>query len=136
MPARVLGRGSYDIYAEALRNVPKKMRPKVRKAVVDATKEVRSEQARAASWSRRIPSALGVRVGFASPRAELRLNSRKAPHGKPYEGPGREVRWPIFGDRENWGSTATRPFFNPPIFRNFRELREAVEKAVIESLPR
>lgn len=129
---------SLDLFMDEMRNVPKDMRRQVRKAIVKATADIRNDMARRASWSSRIPGAIGVRVAFAQARTTIRVDARKAPHARPYEGVGRgnTFRHPVYGNYDIWVTQGTRSFFFPAVRTHRKATREAVERAVYEALPR
>lgn len=126
-----------DFFAEQLRRVPEESRRAVRAAIVDATRGVRADAARRASWSSRIPGAITMRVSFTTARVEIRVNARRAPHARPYEGiSGRTTfRHPVYGNRNVWVEQAARPFLRPAVDGRITEIRDAVERAVYRSLP-
>lgn len=131
--------GGLDLLVEQLRAVPKDAKRDVRKAIVDATADIRADMARRASWSSRIPGALTTRVRFASASVEIRADARRAPHARPYEGVGNRggsFRHPVFGNTDAWVSQSTRPFFFAAVDANRKATRDAVERAVLKSLPR
>lgn len=131
--------GSLDLFIEQLRAVPKESRQDVRKAIVAATEDIRRDMARRASWSSRIPPAITTRVRFASASVQLRVNSKRAPHARPYEGlssRGGSFRHPVYGHRDRWVSQSARPFFFPAVDGHRKAVRDAVERAVFQSLPR
>lgn len=108
------------------------LRKNLRAAAGPAADQVR----RNASWSSRIPGAVGVQPRFTSknPGVSVVVNARKAPHARPLEsGSARNrgtVRHPVFGSRENWVSQPTRPFF----FNQLEQHMPAVEKAVLDAM--
>lgn len=135
----VEGIDQIDFLVEQLRNVPSKAKVAVRKAIVEATRSMRDDMARRASWSSRIPGAINVRASFAQARVEIRVAQRTAPHARPYEGVGGggTFRHPVHGHRDHpWAEQATRPFFFPTVTAHAGKVREAVERAVYASLPR
>jgi hypothetical protein len=139
------GIGGVDLLVDWLRSVPSEARSDVRKAVIAATREMRADMAARASWSSRIPRAITTRTSFARGSVELRVDARRAPHARPYEGIGTRggtFRHPVFGsaydDRNGWTwvTQAARPFFFPTVDRHREKVRDAVETAVFKSLPR
>lgn len=127
-----------DLFVDEMRKVPKDMRREVRKAIVKATADIRNDMARRASWSSRIPGAIGVRVAFGQARTTIRVNAGRAPHARPYEGVGRgnTFRHPVYGDYDVWVTQGTRPFFFPAVRDHRKATRDAVERAVYNALPR
>jgi hypothetical protein len=131
--------GSLDLFIEQLRTVPKEAKKDVRKAIVAATSEIRADMARRASWSSRIPGAITTRVRFASASVQIRVDARRAPHARPYEGVssrGGSFRHPVYGNTDRWVSQAARPFFFPAAEGHRKAVRDAVERAVFQSFPR
>lgn len=129
---------SLDLFLDEMRNVPKDMRKNVRTAIIKATANIRNDMARRASWSTRIPGAIGVRVDFKEAKTTIRVSAAKAPHARPYEGVGRgnTFRHPVYGDYDVWVTQGTRPFFFPAVRDHRKATRDAVERAVYEALPR
>jgi hypothetical protein len=131
--------GSLDVFIEQLRAVPAEAKRDVRKAIVEATADIRTDMARRASWSSRIPAAIGMRVRFSAATVQIRVDSRRAPHARPYEGlssRGGSFRHPVYGHTDRWVSQSARPFFFPAIDGHRKAVRDAVERAVFKSLPR
>lgn len=100
-----------------------------------AAGQVTLEHARGnASWSSRIPGAMGLRVSTSGRNTGvmLRVNSARAPHARPYEGiDGRGTfRHPVYGDRDTWVAQATRPFLRPAIEATRPAYLKAAEEAV------
>lgn len=123
--------------------IEKGIRPAIRRAVVQATagfvEDVRSN----ASWSTRIPSAVKTQTSFSvrNPGIRVYVDSRMAPHARPYEGmaPGGNrgsFRHPVHGDRENWVTQKTRPFFRPAIASDREKVLAAIQTALMATLPR
>lgn len=127
-----------DLFVDEMRKVPKDMRRQVRAAIVKATTDIRNDMARRASWSTRIPGAIGVRVAFGQARTTIRVDAKRAPHARPYEGVGRgaSFRHPVYGNYDVWVSQGVRPFFFPAVRDHRKATRDAVERAVYEALPR
>lgn len=124
-----------ELVAE-LGRVPVELRRELRPRLLAAIRPVQSEARANASWSRRIPDAIGitVRYGARSGGVLLRVNAAKAPHARPFEGlasGGRTFRHPVFGrEREIWVSQQARPFLMPAV----REGRPHAVRAVREAI--
>lgn len=127
-----------DLLVDQLRAVPAKNKAAVRKAIVGATSQMRADMAARASWSSRIPGAIGIRASFVRGAVELRVNAGRAPHARPFEGiGGATFRHPVYGHRERrWATQTARPFFFPTVLAHSGKVRDAVESAVFASLPR
>lgn len=134
----VEGIASVSFLADKLRGVPKESQRAVRKAILSSTRGIRDDMARRASWSTRIPGSIGMRVSFARASVDIKVDRKKAPHARPYEGLGSPgtFRHPVYGNREKWVSQATRPFFFPAVWGRRKQIRDAVETAVLSTLPR
>lgn len=99
-----------------LDGIPPDLRRQLRPGLRAAGKAVADQAKTNASWSSRIPRAIGVSVKFSgSPGVRVVVNKRKAPHARPYEHGGRPgtFRHPYFGDRRRWYSQRARPFLAP-----------------------
>lgn len=110
--------------------------PQVRKALpkrLRAAGEIVRTQARSnASWSRRIPGAIGLRAVTQGARAgvTLRVSAKKAPHGRAYEGMQSgsrkgSFRRQVYG--KAWVAQATRPYLVPAL----KAKREAVQDELV-----
>jgi len=132
-----------NLLLEGFRDVPKELRPKIRAAVKAAASSFVSAVQEDASWSSRIPQAVSTKTSFAArnPGVRVFVDAKKAPHARPYEGLAKggnrdTFRHPVFGDREVWVSQATRPFFRKNIEPHRVKLLDALETALIQTLPR
>lgn len=89
---------------------------------------------RNAGWSSRIPGAIKPQV--TSTKLAVRVASKQAPHGRPFEGLQQGLRanaWfrhPVFGNREVWVNQRTRPFLAPAFDDNADKATKAAEQAV------
>jgi hypothetical protein len=88
-----------------------------------------------ASWSSRIPAAMSLRTSTKAKSAGvfIRVDAKKAPHARPYEGfsnRGDSFRHPVFGHREVWVTQATRPFLYPAAVKGRDRVQAAAELAV------
>lgn len=121
----------------AMREVPRELGKEVRRELRPIANEVKADAARNASWSRRIPRSLSVRIQFGR-RPSVRIEARRqiAPHARPFEGAAGKPRFrhPVFGNRDRWVNQATRPYLLPAIRSRqtsvARRMRIAVERAV------
>lgn len=48
----------------------------------------------------------------------------------------RIIRHPVFGRADQWVEQPGRPYFNPPIKREYRDMRDRIENAVADTLRR
>lgn len=121
--------------------VPIELRRELRPALRHAGEELRSDMRRRASYSSRIPGAIGLTVSFSAKGGgiRLRVNSRKAPHARVLErgnlgGRAGTFRHPVFGDRDHWVTQETRPFFFPALKAGRTQVKNNVRGAVLASL--
>lgn len=86
-------------------------------------------QARAnAGWSTRIPAAIVPKVSARD--VAVRVNSKKAPHGKVYEFGGRH---PVFGNRAVWVPVAAKPYVRPAVNANRTKVRLSMGVAIAKA---
>lgn len=94
--------------------IPKDLKVRLRPALRDAGQVVRDQARFNASWSKRIPAATRVSVGFSkrNPGVAVQVNKNRAPHARPFEHGGREgnFRHKVFGHEDRWVSQPARPF--------------------------
>jgi len=87
----------------------------IRKRMRESAQPVLANAKSNASWSTRIPGAIKLSISLTTRRTgvSLRVNRKKAPHGRPYENLGKpgKFRHPFFGDRTRWFEQPARPFF-------------------------
>jgi hypothetical protein len=142
MPARVAGsgplqfRGISDLVT-AFGRIPDSLRKELRPEIRAAGMELADDMRRRASYSSRIPGAIGVRAAFQGRMSgvTIRTDRRKAPHARPLEvgsqgAMSSTFRHPAFGNREVWVTQRTRPFFFPAVAAGHERLRSRIEKAV------
>lgn len=90
---------------------------------------LQAEARRNASWSTRIPKAIGKTV--SARRIGLVARVANAPHARPFEGiSGPTFRHPVFGNRQVWVTQAARPFLKPAVESKRDEFMEAAGDAV------
>lgn len=95
--------------------IPKDLKVKLRPGLRDVGQIVRDQARVNAAWSRRIPAATRVSVGFTkrNPGVAVQVNKNRAPHARPFEHGGMpgEFRHPVFGHRDRpWEPQRARPF--------------------------
>jgi HK97 gp10 family phage protein len=95
--------------------IPKDLKIKLRPGLREAGQIVRDRARLNASWSKRIPAATRVSVGFSkrNPGVAVQVNKNRAPHARPFEHDGRAgtFRHPVFGHRDRrWVPQKARPF--------------------------
>ena len=105
------------------------------KAGVDQT--VVPDAKAAASWSSRIPNTIKSSVTMTG--VFVKAGGPDAPHAAAYEtgsasNPG-YIRHPVFGNREVWVETASRPYIRPAIAKDITAVAEAVAQAVADLGP-
>lgn len=135
--------GGFTFLLEQFRDVPRELRPAIRRAVGQAAQAFVTDVAQSASWSSRIPAAVRTKTSFSQTKPGVRIyvDSAKAPHARPYEGmaPGgneSQFRHPVYGNYEAWVTQATRPFFRPNVEKHRDQVLDAIETALIQTLPR
>lgn len=121
----------------------KKLTAALRKNLKAAAEPMKQQVKSNASWSTRIPDAVGVQVRFTAKRTGVSIfvNRKKAPHARPIENDGKTgtFRHPVFGRTKRRGKryvTATqpaRPFFFNDLARHMPEVEKAVLEAVEEA---
>jgi hypothetical protein len=127
-----------DGYSQLLRGL-KKLAPEVdknlRKELRGLAAGVASDAKANASWSDRIPPAIGVSV--TNKGVGVRVARKRAPHGSLFERGSRgnrgAIRHPVFGS-DTWVSQPTRPFLQPAVDSRrddlLRDAEAALRKAV------
>nr|MDT0660865.1 hypothetical protein [Micromonospora sp. DSM 115978] len=105
-----------------LSGIPREVRRGLRPALQQTGEAVAQDARRRASWSRRIPGAIRVKVlyGKRTQGVVVTVARRRAPHARPFEGIGGRrsgsaatFRHPLFGNAQRWYTQATRPFLHP-----------------------
>lgn len=86
-----------------------------------------------ASWSRRIPGA--IKPSVTAKGVGVRVVKKIAPHGGLYERGGSgdrsgSFRHPVFGNRDVWVTSPTRPFLRPAVEANRDEAMAAMLRAI------
>ncbi|WFE45304.1 hypothetical protein [Verrucosispora sp. WMMD1129] len=123
-----------------LRQIPREVRRDLRPALKAVGEKVAQDARGRASWSRRIPRAIKVKVlfGQAKQGVIITVDSRRAPHARPYEGiTGRgSFRHPYFGNRDRWYAQRTRPFLEPAAQAKRAAVREEIVKVVEQAARR
>lgn len=116
---------------KALRTAAPVVRRELPRRMRRAGQAVQATARRNASWSRRIPGAIGLRAVTTGARAGvlLRLNARKAPHARAYEGlqrGGRAVtfRRQVYG--KAWVEQRTRPYLIPAVNAHRDQVRDDI----------
>lgn len=117
--------------AKLLRMSVPRVRKELPKRMRRAGLLVLSAARRNASWSSRIPGAIGLRTVTRGTQAGLllRVNAARAPHGRAYEGLQRGARAGSFRRQvygKAWVTQKTRPFLVPAVNAN----REAVQDEI------
>ena len=123
--------------ADALRDVPRELRPQVRKALKSGGEGIRARAAQEASWSRRIPRSLRVRTRFGGTRAGVYVTASRlaAPQARPFEGitGNAEFRHPVPGTGR-WVSQKVRPFLAPAVGQQADRAMNEVKQALDDAL--
>jgi hypothetical protein len=120
--------------------VPAELRKELRPRLRTSGEHLRADMRRRASYSSRIPGAIGLTVRFSARGGGIRLNvnSRRAPHARVLErgnlgGRADTFRHPVFG-RDVWVTQATRPFFFPALKAGRAQIKDNIRGAVVASL--
>lgn len=116
MPA--IGRDAFARVVVDLSAIPKEVRRDIRPALKRIGMRVAQGARARASWSKRIPGAVKVKVLFGSKKQGVivYVDRNRAPHARAYEGigtSGANFRHPLFGDRDRWYAQRKRPFLAP-----------------------
>lgn len=94
--------------------IPKDLKVKLRPGLREVGQIVRDQARFNASWSRKIPAATRVSVGFTkrNPGVAVVVNKNKAPSARPFEHGGNDgmFRHKVFGHEDRWVSQPARPF--------------------------
>lgn len=97
---------------------PDDLRKELRPAMRRAAEPILRDAKRRASWSSRIPGAIRLVASFTkrSPGVRLRVDLKKAPHARAFEGltSGATFRHRVYG-RDVWVTQRARPFFFPAV---------------------
>lgn len=123
----------------AFGRVPIELRSELRPALRSAGEHLRADMRQRASYSSRIPGAIGLTVRFTAKGGGIRIvvNSRRAPHARVLErgnlGRANTFRHPVYG-RDTWVTQSTRPFFFPALKVGRRQVKDNVRGAVVASL--
>lgn len=126
-----VAKASRDLRAMSAQ-VRKEVRPAIRRAAEPMVAQARAN----ASWSSRIPGA--IRLSTTKRGVDIRVNQKRAPHARPYEGigGGGQFRHPVFGNRDRWVSQPTRPFLDPAVRQHRGKVREELIKVVDDAARR
>lgn len=99
---------------EDMGKIPKDLKAKLRPGLREVGTIVRDRARINAGWSKRIPPATRVSVGFTkrNPGVAVQVNRKAAPGARPLENFGRDgmIRHPVFGHTDRWVSQRARPF--------------------------
>lgn len=114
----------------AMVQLPVQTRKELLKEFRALVKVVQVDARARASWSSRIPGAIGTTATRKG--AGLTVKARGAPHARPYEGLGGRSSWrhPVFGNRSVWVSQGTRPYLMPAVDAHVDEANEKAHDAV------
>jgi hypothetical protein len=128
--------GTLDALIADLGKMPVELRRELRPAMRKAAQPILRDAKARAAWSSRIPGAIKIGTSFTArnPGVRLIVDSRKAPHGRPFEhgsGRNKRLRHPVFGNRELWVEQAPRPFFFPAVRAGEGAVLAATNAAVL-----
>jgi hypothetical protein len=110
----------------------KKQVTALRKNLKAAAEPMAQQVKSTASWSTRIPGAVGVQVRFTAKKVGVSIfvSRKKAPHARPIEnsGQGGTFTHPVFG--RGVAKQAARPFFFNQLAQHMPTVEEACMKAI------
>ena len=122
-----------------LGKLPPDLRRELRPALRKAAHPVLVKMQTNASWSTRIPSATKISTSLSGSKTgvTLRVDAKKAPHGRPYEHQGDpgNFRHPVFeveGKKTTWVAQRARPYFFKAVDQEANEVRDALGDTVRE----
>lgn len=114
--------------------IPKDLKVKLRPELRAAGQIVRDRARFNAAWSKKIPPATRVSVGFTkrNPGVSVQVGKNRAPNARPFEHGGREgsFRHPVFGHRDRWVSQKARPFLYKAAAEEAPEAERRIAAAV------
>lgn len=121
--------------SKALRSAVPAVRRELPRRMRQAGQAVQAAARRNASWSRRIPAAIGLRTVTNGSRAGvlLRLNAARAPHARAYEGLQRAGRASTFRRQvygKAWVEQRTRPYLVPAVNAHRDQVRDDIALVV------
>jgi hypothetical protein len=122
--------------SDELRGMSREIRREIRPAIRKAAEPMVAAARQNASWSRRIPKA--IRLSNTRRGVSIRVNQKKAPHARPYEGitGADKFRHPVFGNRDKWVDQSTRPFLEPAVQAHRGKVRAELVKVVDDAAQR
>ena len=106
------------LLSKQLKGIPKELRKQLRPALRAAAEPIVADARGRASWSTRIPRAIGMTVRFSrDPGVLIRVRGKVAPHGRAYEGitGASDFVHPVFGHRDREVAEGTRPYLEPAV---------------------
>jgi len=113
----------------------KKQVTALRKTLKAAADPMAAQVKSNASWSKRIPGAVGVQVRFTAKRVGVSIfvSRKKAPHARPIENDGKTGTFthPVFGKGK--AKQTARPFFFNQLAQHMPQVEQAVGKAIDEA---
>lgn len=121
----------------------KKQVAMLRKNLQSAAGPAKAQVQSNASWSSRIPGAVGVQVRFTAKKVGVSIfvSRKKAPHARPIEHDGQAGTFlhPVFGRTKRGGKRyvtakqAARPFFFNEMARHMPDVEQAAADAIEEA---
>lgn len=135
------GTASYQFsqLARDLYRMPAATRKQLRRRFEQVGQAALSDAKSRASWSSRIPASITGKPELSVDRIgyTLRASTARAPHARVYEGMGSggTFRHPVYGNRENWVTQATRPYLWPAVRGRVNDITSAASDA-FESVAR
>lgn len=123
---------------QLLKVTSKSTKRKLNKGLKDGVdKSVVPDAKNAASWSTRIPNTIKSSVTMSG--VFVKAGGPDAPHAAAYETGSSSnagmIRHPVFGNRDVWVETPSRPYIQPSIVKDINAVAEAVAQAVADLGP-
>jgi hypothetical protein len=116
---------NYRDVAKRLRTVDKVAQKEMRAQLRTDLGPIIGQAKANASWSTRIPGAIGPQVTVKT--VGVRVNRKKAPHGRVYEYGGRH---PVFGNRDVWVPVPKRSYVRPAVQDNKLKVRRDLGQSI------
>ena len=117
-----------------LGKIPQDLKVKLRPELRAVGQIVRDQARFNASWSKKIPPATRVAVGFTkrNPGVSVQVNKNRAPNARPFEHGGEPgaFRHPVFGHRDRWVAQQARPFLYEALAQHASEAEQRIAAAV------
>lgn len=135
LEARIDPRDLASLYQQA-KAAEGTLQVELRRGIKNAAKPLVAAVKESASFSSRIPGAVGSKVSFSRGSATVTVvvDPKKAPEAAPLNNKDHSgtFRHPVFGNRENWVAQPAHPFF----LSGIREAAPAVDREMLAVMDR